>query len=145
MKKQQGQSLVEMIVVIGIVVLLTTGIVVGTTTALSRSKTSQVRSDALSFAQAGVELARGIRDSGWVAFAAMGTPQTTYCVGLNGTFVAQTCSAPNINNTFTRSIILQSTTVSGVSTMKVTSRVVWGVTSNASNVVQLITYLTQWR
>jgi len=77
MKQQQGQSLVEMIVVIGVVVLLTTGIVVGTTTSLSRSETSETRSQALSYAQEGIELARGLRDAGWNTFTALGNPQST--------------------------------------------------------------------
>lgn len=128
---QRGQSLVEMIVVIGMVVLLATGIVAGTTTSLSRSETSQIRSQALSIAQAGIELARGTRDNGWDAFAALGTPQST--------------TVSNIDSTFTRSVTFQLTTVSGIPTMKVTSRVTWGDTSNPANTVQLITYLTQWR
>lgn len=127
---QQGQSLVEMIVVIGMVVLLTTGIVAGTTASLSRSETSQVRSQALSYAQAGIELARGLRDNGWAAFAALGSPSSTTVSTLG---------------TLTRSVTFQLTTVSGVSTMKVTSRVAWGDTSNPSNAVELTTYLTQWR
>jgi len=129
MKNQKGQSLVEMIVVIGVVVLLTTGIVVATTVSLSRSETSQVRSQALSIAQAGIELARAARDNGWIAFAALaGSTQVTA-----------------IDTTFTRSVTFELTTVSGVSTMKVTSRVAWGDTTNPSNAVQLITYLTQWK
>lgn len=127
---QKGQSLVEMIVVIGMVVLLTTGIIAGTTLSLSRSEASRTRSQALSYAQAGIELARATRDNGWAAFAAMGNPPST--------------TVSNIDSTFTRSVTFQLTTVSGVSTMKVTSRVVWGDTTNPS-AVQLITYLTQWK
>lgn len=141
---QVGQSLVEMIVVVGMVVLLTTGIVAGTTISLSRSETSKIRSSALTFAQAGIELARGQRDNGWDAFEAMGTPSSTiYCVGSNGAFVKETCTT-NIDNRFTRSVTLEFTPASG---MKVTSRVVWGDTTNPTNTntVQLITYLTQWR
>ena len=131
---QKGQSLVEMIVIIGIVVLLATGIVAGTTVSLSRSKTSQVRSQALSIAQAGIELARATRDTGWEAFAALGDPQST--------------TVSTIDNTFTRSVTLQLIPIPAVPTMeemKVTSRVAWGDTSNPSNAVELTTYLTQWR
>lgn len=131
MKNQEGQSLVEMIVVIGMVVLLATGIVAGTTVSLSRSQTSQVRSQALSIAQAGIELARETRDNGWKDFADLGNPQST--------------TVSTIDNIFTRSITFQLTTVSGIATMKVTSRVSWGDTSNPSNAVELATYLTQWR
>ena len=139
---QEGQSLVEMIVIIGMVVLLATGIVAGTTVSLSRSKTSQVRSNALSFAQEGIELARKTRDSGWDAFALMGESETTYCVGSGGAWGASPCMVPNIDNKFTRSITLQPAPGSGIS---VTSKVVWGDTTNPLNKVELTTYLTQWR
>lgn len=147
MKNQQGQSLVEMIVVIGMVVLLATGVVAGTTISLSRSGASQIRTDALTVAQAGIELARGQRDNGWDAFALRGTPQSTYCVGSDGAFgQAQTsCTAVNVDNKYTRSVTLQMTTISGISTMKVTSSVTWGDTTNPLNKVELTTYLTQWR
>lgn len=131
MRDQKGQSLVEMIVVIGMVVLLATGIVVGTTASLSRTESSQVRSQALSIAQAGIELARVTRDTGWEAFAALGDPEST--------------TVSTIDNTFTRSITFQLTTISGISTMKVTSQVIWGDTTNPLNKVKLTTYLTQWR
>lgn len=140
---QQGQSLVEMIVVIGMVVLLTTGIVAGTTVSLSRSKTSQIRSDALSFAQAGIELARGLRDNGWDAFAALGSSASIYCVGSDGSFgqPQTSCTVANIDNIYTRSVTL---TPDGIEVMKVSSLVFWGDQS-LSHQVQLITYLTKWR
>ncbi len=145
MVKQQGQTLVEMIVIVGVIVLLATGIVAGTTASLSRSEVLRVRSEALSHAQVGVELARGLRDAGWSAFEAMGSSGgTLYCVGSGGAFVQATC-APNIDNKFTRTVTLQTTMVPGVPTMKVTSDVKWGDTTNPLNAVQLITYLTQWK
>jgi type II secretory pathway pseudopilin PulG len=134
MKNQEGQSLVEMIVIIGMVVLLATGIVAGTTVSLSRSQTSQVRSQALSIAQAGIELARGQRDNGWEAFAALGDPQST--------------TVSTIDNKFTRSVTLELIPIPAnpaMNEMKVTSRVVWGDTTNPLNKVELTTYLTEWR
>jgi type II secretory pathway pseudopilin PulG len=144
MTDQKGQSLVEMIVIVGMVVLLMTGIVAGTTVSLSRSETSQVRSVALSHAQSGIELARAKRDSGWAAFALLGTSPTTYCVGADGVFNTGLCTI-NMDGKYIRSVSLQLTAVSLVSTMKVTSRVVWGDTANPSNAVQLTTYLTEWK
>jgi Tfp pilus assembly protein PilV len=135
-----GQSLVEMIVVIGMVVLLTTGIIAGTTASLSRTETSRVRSVALSHAQAGIELTRAMRDNGWAAFAAKGSRPTTYCVG---DFTTVAPCPVNIDSKFTRSVTLELTTIGSppTSTMKVTSQVVW----DPSNAVQLTTYLTQWK
>jgi type II secretory pathway pseudopilin PulG len=142
---REGQTLVEMIVLIGMVVLLTTGIVAGTTVSLSRSHLSQSRTSALALAQSGIELARGIRDNGWGAFEEMGKPGSkTYCVGLTGNFVEGMCTGFNIDNKFMRSITLKSTTISGVSTIKVTSHVSWADTTNPANSMELITYLTPW-
>lgn len=142
---QKGQSLVEMIVVIGMVVLMTTGIVAGTTMSINRSTTSQTRTEALSFAQAGVELARSKRDEGWLAFAALGSTPSTYCVGSNGNFGSPqvSCTTANIG-VYTRSITLTLQTVNATQVMKVVSLVAWEDQS-PSHKVQLITYLTQWR
>jgi len=143
---QKGQSLVEMIVIIGMVVLLATGIVAGTTMSLSRSKTAQTRSEALAFAQAGIELTRTKRDQGWDAFVIFGSPAGTYCVGSDGIFGQRqtSCTVANINNIYTRSIALTLQTVNEVEVMNVVSLVSWGDQS-LSNQVHLATYLTQWR
>jgi len=149
MKYQKGQSLVEMVVVIGMVVLLVTGIVAGTTVSLRRSETSQRRSNALSFAQEGIELARKTRDSGWTAFALLGSSETTYCVGSDGLWNPSSPCSPNIDNKFTRSIMLHIIPIPDtdppMDEMKVTSRVAWGDTTNPLNTVHLITYLTGWK
>lgn len=143
MVKQQGQSLVEMIVIVGVIVLLATGIIAGTTASLSRSETSRVRSEALSHAQAGIELARGLRDDGWAAFAAMNSSES-YCVGSDGNFGVHqpSCTAFNIENTYIRSVKLELT---DSDTMNVTSKVVWGDTTNPLNTVHLTTYFTDWK
>jgi type II secretory pathway pseudopilin PulG len=145
MGNQKGQSLVEMIVVVGMVILLVTGIVAGTTASLGRSETTQARSDALTFAQAGIELARGQRDNGWTAFEAMGSVGgTKYCVGSDQIWRDPPCLS-NIDSKYTRSVTLQFAPVSSVPTMTVTSQVLWGDTTDPSNTVQLTTYLTQWK
>ena len=120
MTHKKGQTLIEMVVVVGIVVLLATGIVAGTTASLARSKTAETRSEALSLAQAGIELAREARDSGWTAFTALnGHPQISTI------------------DIFTRTVTYELIE----SDMKVTSTVTWGGTDS----VYLVTYLTQWR
>ena len=62
---QHGQSLVEMVVVIGVVVLLAVGIIAGTTASLSATENAQTRSNALKFASEGIERTRELRDAGW--------------------------------------------------------------------------------
>ena len=112
------------------VVLLATGIIAGTTASISRSQTSQTRSQALALAQEGLDLARALRDAGWNTFATLGSPQSTRV---------------DQPGTFTRSVTFLLTSISSVPTMKVTSKVTWGDTANSSNAVSLVTYFTQWR
>lgn len=151
MKSNRGQSLIEMIVVIGIVVLLATGIVVGTTVSLSGVQSSGLRSSAVQYAQQGLELARAKRDAGWTAFAAMGTgdPAPVYCVGSDGDFGTATsnCTAVNISPQFIRSITLQLVDTGDPAETKVTvdSVVKWGDSSNPDNKVEFKTELTQWK
>ncbi len=138
--KNKGQTLVEMIVVIGVVVVLATGIIAGTSISLSRGQGSQNRAMATTYAQEGIELARQLRDEGWTAFAAMGTAPTVYCVGADGAFLqASPSCTPNISNLFTRSVTLA---LSGPD-MSVDVLVTWG--ANASGKVELKTTLTHWR
>lgn len=151
-----GQTLVEVVVVVGIAVLLVLGIVAGTTRSLSLSQTVQKRTTALSLAQEGIELARQERDLGWDAFALMGTPLSTYCIGSSGISdfanlpVSSCGDSPNIDNTaFTRSVTLDlipSPDGSGNTTMQVTVQVSWSAAAGATdNSVSLTTYLTQWQ
>lgn len=146
---ERGQSLVEMIVVVGMVVLLVMGIVAGTTVALGRTQTVQMRSAAVKYAQEGIELTRSLRDTGWDMFAAMGTVESMYCTGDDGVFTltATSCSDPNVHDVYTRTIILRLLPASGASVekMSVTVVVAWGDITNPSNSVSLVTHLTQWQ
>jgi len=146
---QLGQSLIEMIVVIGVVIVLVTGIIAGTTVTLSRSRDSNIRSAAVRYAQEGIELARSQRDSGWTAFAALGTPYTTYCVDDNGVFTATgtSCTTPNVTNLYVRSVNLELKDAGNptLERMAVDVVVQWGDLTNSSNVVELKTDLTQWK
>lgn len=143
----KGQTLVEMIVVIGVVIILVTGIIAGTSASLSRANDSELRSSAIRYAQEGIELARQMRDSGWTAFAALGAAPTTYCVGDDAVFTPSvgSCSTPNINNLYVRSITLRLVAPGDPTQTKVTVDVVvtWG--GSTANNVELKTDLTQWR
>ncbi len=149
-RDQRGQSLVEMLVVVGIVVLLVTGIVSGTTLSLSSTHTTQQRSTAVKYAQDGIELARSLRDDGWTNFAALGTTESSYCVGSEVppvfSLASGTCGT-NIGGTYARTITLHLIPASGtnVEKMSVTVVVSWGDTSQTNNAVTLVTYLTEWR
>jgi Tfp pilus assembly protein PilV len=85
-----GQSLVEVIVATAVVVLLATGLVVGTTSALRASIASRARSEGTKLVQQGLEIARHDRELGWADFqsldlhSAEATP-TYYCFSSSAT------------------------------------------------------------
>ncbi len=145
-KKNKGQSLVEMVVVIGVVMLLVTGIVSGMTSSLARTKTVSQRSSAIKYAQQGIELTRAQRDAGWSTFAALGSVQRVYCVGSDGAFTLSggSCSVPNIEGLFVRSVTLYLPPATPTK-MSVKVIVSWGDTSRPENTVTFDTYLTKWQ
>jgi len=147
---QAGQSLVEMVVVIGVVVLLAVGIIAGTTASLSATQNAQTRSNALKFASEGIERTRELRDAGWNEFAALGEFESTYCVGDDGEFTlaATSCTSPNIEDRYIRAITLALVPAGDeypAEKMSVRVAVSWEGTTQLGNSVELVTYLTQWR
>jgi type II secretory pathway pseudopilin PulG len=86
MDKNKGQSLVEALIAVAVVIILITGIVAGTTSSLRASAYARARSEATKLVQQGMEIARNDRDQGWSDFADLdldpvaGT-RTYYCVG----------------------------------------------------------------
>jgi type II secretory pathway pseudopilin PulG len=102
----KGQTLIEVVVVIALVVVLVTGIVSGTTVTLSQNKESQLRSNALQYAREGLEIIRYTREQGWGTFAALGDPPATYCLGSDRQFIASTgnCGTNILGTTFSREV-----------------------------------------
>lgn len=136
----RGQSLVEVIVAVGIVILLVTGLLVGTTNAIRSSQFSTMKSRATRYSQEGLEITRNLRDTSWVSFSAKSGP---WCLSEDGTWTQGNPTCPvNIANRFTRTMTF--TWDAGNNRMKVDSLVSWkdGVAVHTS---QIITYFTQWK
>jgi type II secretory pathway pseudopilin PulG len=151
-----GQSLVEMVVVIAVVILLATGIISGTSATLARTQSNQLRSTALQYAQEGTERARALRDAGWNTFAPMGSTRdvppisspTRYCVGDDGIFQPSPIACtPNIHGKYIRTVTLALINPSDPVNMYMAVDVVvsWGDTSKPNNSVELKTDLTAWK
>jgi type II secretory pathway pseudopilin PulG len=87
---KNGQTLVETIVVIGIVILLATGLIAGTTASLKSTRTARVKSQSVKLAQEGIERTRGLRDKNWAIFREYAGH---YCLDTSGNFV-QNVSCP---------------------------------------------------
>lgn len=139
MKYQSGQTLAEVVVAIGVIVLLVTGLVVGTSVSLKASQYSKARSQAVKYAQEALELARNLRDSSWTTFFAFGG--TNQCLNKEGvwTQTSGACSA-NIDNFYTRSV----TFTWDDPRMKIEVVASW-VDGNKTYTVPISTYLTQWK
>lgn len=75
---QIGQTIVEAIVVIAIVVLLVMGLIAGTTMSLRASTAGRSKSQALKYAEEGFEYVRNLRDDKWSTFQ---TLDGIYCLG----------------------------------------------------------------
>ena len=129
-----GQSLVESVVTLGVVLLLVTGIVVGTTSSLRYAENSKARSTATQYAQEGLELARNERDAGWSAFAHSGT----FCTVPLGS--PPPCSP--MDSRFTRTLIYTYDALKKqVAVQSVVSWIEGGVTKTTT----LQTTLTDWK
>lgn len=134
--------LVEVVVAIGVVVLLVTGLIVGTSVTLKASQYSKARGQAVQYAQEAVEIARKIRDSGWTTFATYGgVSPRSWCLDKAGVWTAMpgSCSA-NIDTFYTRQV----TFTWDDPRMKVDVVVSW-TDGNKTYTVPISTYFTQWK
>jgi type II secretory pathway pseudopilin PulG len=136
--RQAGQSIVEAIVVVVIVVLLVTGLVSGTTASLRTSRAGRTKSQAIHYSQEGVELTRAFRDQGWIEFRAR---SGLWCLDKTGVWsLGDTGCLPNIDNTYTRSVLFDWADP----IMTITIRVTWK-DETGDREVSVVTYLTQWK
>ncbi len=136
---RKGQSLVEVVVVIGMVILLVGGLVVGTTTALRSSEHGRLRSQSVKYAQEGVEYARDLRNFSWEEFQAK---TGVWCLDKDGALTeSQSSICPvNIDNALTRSL----TFAWSDPRMTVTVVVSWN-DGSGDHASTLITYFTKWQ
>lgn len=145
--EQAGQSLVEIIVVVGTVVLMVSGLIVATTSALKTTRFSTTKSPSVKYAQEGIEQARKIRDSSWSSFFAYkDSPDGLWCLNAaNAWSSAQgsaTNCAGNLSTVFTRTV--QFSWDAPNNRMQVQSVVTW----NDGGVIRqsdVTTYFTDWR
>lgn len=104
-KYSKGLSLVEVLVSVGVVILLVTGLVAGMTSALRTTQVSRNRSLANKLSQEGMEQVRSLRDSSWVEFQSVGTTGTAiYCLGDSAPSWASPVVSGNDCTEFTQSV-----------------------------------------
>jgi len=142
-KSAVGQTLVESVVAIGVVVLIVTGLVVGVVSSLKSTESSQARSLATKLTQEGIETARSIRDTGWNSFTLY---NGEWCLDNSATPSAEDASACENNVTagplhFTRKIAFS---FDG-SQMGVTVTTTWKESGGLTRTSSATTFFTQWR
>lgn len=131
-----GQSLVESVVTLGVVILLVTGLVVGTTSALKYAQSSRARSTATQYASEGLELARRERDSSWSTFARSGS----FCVDATGGIPSDPCAL--LENKYSRTVSYDYNDIA--ESVTVTSVVSWSEGAEIKE-ISLQTTLTNWK
>lgn len=108
--RSRGQTLLELVVSVGVVAFVLLGLVVAVTSSLRFSQASRFRSGAVKYAQEGMELTRQLRDSHtWDEFMAYtGTTAKQWCVDKFGVWSALGgSSCATLNGLYTRTVSLQ--------------------------------------
>jgi len=125
MKKNNGQSLVEMVVAVGILVLVILALVALTTVSIHNASFSRNQALATKYAQEWIEEARKLRDT---------QPESDF-------FVDKSCSASDVVGIFTRT---RTCKLIDENTMEVKVIVSWA-DAKGTHKSELTTYLTKWK
>lgn len=120
----RGQSLIEVLVALGIISVVITGVATIVTQSLSNTQFSKDQNTATKYAQEGLETVRSIRDRDYTAFALL---DGRYCLAKNTQslgIVQSACSAPNVDH-FIREITIEQNPGCGPNVAEVTATVSW--------------------
>lgn len=120
----KGQSLIEVLVALGLLSLLITSVAVVVTSSLNSAQFSQEQTAATKYAQEGLEITRSIRDGNYGTFA---TFNGTYCLAKGATSLGPAqagCTSQNVDQ-FIRSIRIEQTPGCGANVAKVITTVSW--------------------
>ena len=132
-----GQSLVEVIIIVGVVVLLVTGLIVAATSTLRFGQQSKSRSQAVALAREAIEITRQMRDADWEALS---VKNGTYCLSELKVWTQEINCPMTLQNQFSRTVVFV-TTGTSVS-VEVTVR--WWE-SDVIREVKLNTVFTDWK
>lgn len=140
MKNSSGQSLLEMLVVLGMVTVLVTSIVAGSTVSLRNQQASKLRDTALAYAQKGLELVRTLKNSDWDTFVEYAG---SFCLDADGTYTRYVDSCESLlDDTYTR--VVTFTWDAANERMAVDMVVSW-TASTKTYTTKLDTYYTNWK
>ncbi len=140
MKNQSGQSLVELIIAMGIIVLVISSVVFLVIDSYASGRLSKEITQANFLAEEGMEAIRSIRDNSWDNLSS-----GTYGLTISGNNWILQGSQEDISsqlNEGIRTIIIEEI---DFDRKKITSQIDWKFVENRLQQVQLITYLTNWQ
>lgn len=137
---QRGQIMAEIVVALGIVLFLVSGLIVGATSAVRTNDQSRMRSLAIGYAQEALELTRKLRDSDWDTFQ---VKNGLWCLDKAGNWTQAVLTCPvNIDSIFTRGVTFSWN--AAVLRMDVIALVNWQ-DGGSTHESKLTTFFTQWQ
>lgn len=156
MRKQKGQTLIEILLAFSVSIVVLSAIVVGVVTSISNTQYTKNQGLANSYAQEGMSVIRGIRDSDWIQFSSYAEDPTKYCISQNPINVtvltppAQNCNAQSpVGEIFSRDVKFDHLSPDCSGGSKVTVTVSWsdskcpvGAVNPLCHKVELITCLS---
>lgn len=129
-----------MLVVLGMVTVLVTSLVVGSTMSLRNQQASNLRDKALKYAQQGIETVRSLRDTDWVTFAAY---SGSYCLDINNVLTSRVDTCQPLLDTLYERVVTFTYDVPN-ERMGVVMVVSWSSGSKLYS-TNLETYYTNWK
>lgn len=149
---QSGQSLVEVVVALGIVLLLVSGLVAGTTYSLRFARASKERTEAIHLATDAIEQIRRLRDKNWDTFKALCNPDPNppnqcltqnYSMCTDGSLTTDPqCPSGLRDLLYNRIVLFEYDAITDM--VIVTAATHWGE-AGENRTVRLKTYLTKWK
>lgn len=100
---RKGQTFVEVLVALGVIIVITTAISGIVINSMSNSRFSKDQNLATQYAQEGMEIVRRLRDNDYITFR---TYNTTYCLDGGSDILGSNCSSANVNGFFLRKVVV---------------------------------------
>ena len=148
MKSQRGQSLFEVVMALGVIAVITVGVVSLSVNAIRNAAFSKNKTLAGRYAQEATEWLRSQRDTDFKAFYDHATVFTTYCLPALGWSITRSCNSSDsekITGTpLFRLISFSTTTISGKVVIQADIKVYW-TDAQGYHEVRSATSFTDWR
>ncbi|MEK7571379.1 MAG: prepilin-type N-terminal cleavage/methylation domain-containing protein [Patescibacteria group bacterium] len=121
---QSGQTLIEVLVSLSILVMIMGATAIALTNALDNAQYVKNQATATKYAQEGIEIARGIRDANYTQFR---NYSGTYCLAKDQTTLgapSASCTTANVDQ-FVRSVVVEQTPGCATDVARATITVAW--------------------